>query len=221
MALSSLRLRRALSLSSHLTKTHTPSSPLPTISAPPLLSSATTTISPQNPSLHLTPPHLPFQSRLFRSSSALLSSSRFSQNNRDDEIGPDTILFEGCDYNHWLITMEFKDMDPAPTTREEMIETYLQTLAKVVGRSVSSLPSAFHKYYVYCLWNVRIPVQFIKSNNGYLILYHDLKALLSMVLHNYNHVKSCASLPILNYRRILLKIALIFHELLVGRVLYC
>jgi len=29
--------------------------------------------------------------------------------------------------------MDFKDLDPAPTTREEMIETYLQTLAKVVG----------------------------------------------------------------------------------------
>uniref|UniRef100_J3N6V5 MORF/ORRM1/DAG-like MORF domain-containing protein n=1 Tax=Oryza brachyantha TaxID=4533 RepID=J3N6V5_ORYBR len=48
----------------------------------------------------------------------------------DDKISPDEILFEGCDYNHWLITMEFPDPKP---TREEMIETYLQTLAKVVG----------------------------------------------------------------------------------------
>ncbi|XP_058190270.1 multiple organellar RNA editing factor 1, mitochondrial isoform X1 [Rhododendron vialii] len=129
MALSSLRLRRALSLSSHLTKPYTLSAPFPAISAPPLLSSATT-IAPQNPSLNN---HLPFQSRLFRSSTALLSSSRFRPNNNkyDDDIGPDTVLFEGCDYNHWLITMDFPK-DPAPT-REEMIETYLQTLAKVVG----------------------------------------------------------------------------------------
>ncbi|CAN6362781.1 unnamed protein product [Urochloa humidicola] len=48
----------------------------------------------------------------------------------DDKIDPDEILFEGCDYNHWLITMEFPDPKPS---REEMIETYLQTLAKVVG----------------------------------------------------------------------------------------
>ncbi|KAL6868348.1 hypothetical protein ACP4OV_015193 [Aristida adscensionis] len=48
----------------------------------------------------------------------------------DSKISPDEILFEGCDYNHWLITMEFPDPKP---TREEMIETYLQTLAKVVG----------------------------------------------------------------------------------------
>ncbi|KAL5204173.1 hypothetical protein ABZP36_009044 [Zizania latifolia] len=47
-----------------------------------------------------------------------------------DKISPDEILFEGCDYNHWLITMEFPDPKPS---REEMIETYLQTLAKVVG----------------------------------------------------------------------------------------
>jgi hypothetical protein len=49
----------------------------------------------------------------------------------DSKISPDEILFEGCDYNHWLITMEFPDPKPS---REEMIETYLQTLAKVVGR---------------------------------------------------------------------------------------
>nr|ACF87463.1 unknown [Zea mays] len=48
----------------------------------------------------------------------------------DSKISPDEILFEGCDYNHWLITMDFPDPKPS---REEMIETYLQTLAKVVG----------------------------------------------------------------------------------------
>ncbi|KAI4296544.1 hypothetical protein L6164_036494 [Bauhinia variegata] len=37
----------------------------------------------------------------------------------------------GCDYNHWLIVMEFPK-DPAPT-REQMIDTYLNTLATVLG----------------------------------------------------------------------------------------
>ncbi|KAK1309139.1 hypothetical protein QJS10_CPA09g01355 [Acorus calamus] len=43
----------------------------------------------------------------------------------------ETILLPGCDYNHWLIVMEFPK-DPAPT-REQMIETYLETLATVLG----------------------------------------------------------------------------------------
>ncbi|XP_062187765.1 DAG protein, chloroplastic-like [Phragmites australis] len=45
------------------------------------------------------------------------------------KISRDEILFGGCDYNHWLITMQFPDPKPS---REEMIETYLQTLAQVV-----------------------------------------------------------------------------------------
>nr|XP_043627033.1 multiple organellar RNA editing factor 1, mitochondrial [Erigeron canadensis] len=48
-----------------------------------------------------------------------------------DQISPDAILFEGCDYNHWLITMEFpKDPKPSP---EEMVETYVETAARVFG----------------------------------------------------------------------------------------
>ena len=46
----------------------------------------------------------------------------------------ETIMLPGCDYNHWLIAMEFPK-DPAPT-REQMIDTYLNTLATVLGRSV-------------------------------------------------------------------------------------
>lgn len=50
-----------------------------------------------------------------------------------DQINPDDVLFEGCDYEHWLITMDFpKDPKPSP---EEMVETYVQTAAKVLGRS--------------------------------------------------------------------------------------
>ncbi|MBA0762453.1 hypothetical protein Gotri_012057 [Gossypium trilobum] len=54
-------------------------------------------------------------------------SSKRSSSNEQRE----TIMLPGCDYNHWLIVMEFPK-DPAPT-REQMIETYLNTLATVLG----------------------------------------------------------------------------------------
>ncbi|KAL2931748.1 Multiple organellar RNA editing factor 9 chloroplastic [Bienertia sinuspersici] len=40
-------------------------------------------------------------------------------------------MLPGCDYSHWLIVMEFPK-DHAPT-REQMIDTYLETLATVLG----------------------------------------------------------------------------------------
>ncbi|CAM8993727.1 unnamed protein product [Rhodiola kirilowii] len=55
-------------------------------------------------------------------------SSRRSSSNEPRE----TIMLHGCDYNHWLIVMEFPK-DPVPT-REQMIDTYLNTLATVLGR---------------------------------------------------------------------------------------
>ncbi|KAK6146194.1 hypothetical protein DH2020_020063 [Rehmannia glutinosa] len=45
----------------------------------------------------------------------------------------ETILLDGCDYEHWLIVMEFNS-DPKPT-EEEMIDTYVKTLATIVGRA--------------------------------------------------------------------------------------
>ncbi|THG19707.1 hypothetical protein TEA_004352 [Camellia sinensis var. sinensis] len=58
------------------------------------------------------------------------SSKRSSSNDPRE-----TLMLPGCDYNHWLIVMEFPK-DPAPT-REQMIETYLTTLATVLGRPLS------------------------------------------------------------------------------------
>ncbi|WVZ53056.1 hypothetical protein U9M48_004046 [Paspalum notatum var. saurae] len=66
----------------------------------------------------------------FRSTAATAARGGADYGADDSKISPDEILFEGCDYNHWLITMDFPDPKPS---REEMIETYLQTLAKVVG----------------------------------------------------------------------------------------
>ncbi|CAL9782070.1 unnamed protein product [Musa acuminata subsp. burmannicoides] len=43
----------------------------------------------------------------------------------------ETILLDGCDYEHWLIVMEFPE-DPKPS-EDEMIGAYVKTLAAVVG----------------------------------------------------------------------------------------
>ncbi|KAJ3678353.1 hypothetical protein LUZ60_002156 [Juncus effusus] len=83
-------------------------------------------------------PHLPLQPLLSLRSSARQHQQRLSVtpvaavgNASSNTEQKDAILLPGCDYNHWLIVMEFPK-DPAPT-REEMIETYLQTLATVLG----------------------------------------------------------------------------------------
>lgn len=44
----------------------------------------------------------------------------------------ETILLDGCDYEHWLIVMEFPE-NPKPS-EEEMVDSYVKTLAKVLGR---------------------------------------------------------------------------------------
>ncbi|KAL7596438.1 multiple organellar RNA editing factor 3, mitochondrial [Lactuca sativa] len=43
----------------------------------------------------------------------------------------ETILLDGCDYEHWLIVMEFPT-DPKPS-EDEMINSYVKTLASVLG----------------------------------------------------------------------------------------
>uniref|UniRef100_A0A453CU79 MORF/ORRM1/DAG-like MORF domain-containing protein n=1 Tax=Aegilops tauschii subsp. strangulata TaxID=200361 RepID=A0A453CU79_AEGTS len=40
-------------------------------------------------------------------------------------------LFPGCDYEHWLIVMDKPGGEGA--TKQQMIDCYIQTLAKVVG----------------------------------------------------------------------------------------
>jgi hypothetical protein len=44
----------------------------------------------------------------------------------------ETILLDGCDYEHWLVVMDKPEGDP---TRDEIIDSYIKTLAKIVGRS--------------------------------------------------------------------------------------
>ncbi|MBA0687521.1 hypothetical protein Goari_015051, partial [Gossypium aridum] len=76
--------------------------------------------------------HLPLSSTSRRRviKAAALDSDYSSKRSSSNETR-ETIMLPGCDYNHWLIVMEFPK-DPAPT-REQMIETYLNTLATVLG----------------------------------------------------------------------------------------
>ncbi|KAG1347257.1 multiple organellar RNA editing factor 9, chloroplastic [Cocos nucifera] len=62
---------------------------------------------------------------------AMAVDGEYSSRRSSSSEPRETIMLPGCDYNHWLIVMEFPK-DPAPT-REQMIETYLNTLATVLG----------------------------------------------------------------------------------------
>ncbi|CAI8611667.1 unnamed protein product [Vicia faba] len=42
----------------------------------------------------------------------------------------ETILLDGCDFEHWLVVMEKHEGDP---TRDEIIDGYTKTLAQVIG----------------------------------------------------------------------------------------
>ncbi|WOH14179.1 hypothetical protein DCAR_0933695 [Daucus carota subsp. sativus] len=120
MSSSLLRLRRAtLSLSSVF------------LNKPISSLSSTLPLTPSNPTPTI--PTVVSHFRAFRASNIYLARPRnaFQNDNDDFKIGPDDILFEGCDYNHWLITMDFPK-DPRPSS-EEMVQTYVETAAKIFG----------------------------------------------------------------------------------------
>ncbi|PRQ35769.1 hypothetical protein RchiOBHm_Chr5g0083551 [Rosa chinensis] len=131
MAQNLLRLRRSLS-SSLVANLHRSLSSTSALSSVPRSSSP----SPSSSSSPAVVQSLQFrfQSRSFRSSSFSSARPPYGSNNQNDEIGPDTILFEGCDYNHWLIVMDFpRDNKPSP---EEMVRTYEETCARGLNISV-------------------------------------------------------------------------------------
>ncbi|KAI3459249.1 hypothetical protein Pfo_015912 [Paulownia fortunei] len=67
----------------------------------------------------------------FRTSGSGYSPLNDPSPNWSNRPPKETILLDGCDYEHWLIVMEFNS-DPKPT-EEEMIDAYVKTLASVVG----------------------------------------------------------------------------------------
>lgn len=92
-------------------------------SAAPALSHSVCVISPTRVN--------PVRCRVNRSGSAyspLNSGSNFNDRPAT-EMAP---LFPGCDYEHWLIVMDKPGGEGA--TKQQMIDCYVQTLAKIVGR---------------------------------------------------------------------------------------
>ncbi|KAM0934795.1 hypothetical protein DsansV1_C30g0214241 [Dioscorea sansibarensis] len=64
------------------------------------------------------------------STRATTSSLNDPQPNWSNRPPKETILLDGCDFEHWLVVME----PPDPSlTRDEIIDYYVKTLAKVVG----------------------------------------------------------------------------------------
>nr|DAD38143.1 TPA_asm: hypothetical protein HUJ06_008784 [Nelumbo nucifera] len=74
------------------------------------------------------PRTIPIRSKTSASGYSPLNDPSPNWSNRPPK---ETILLDGCDYEHWLIVMEFP-ADPKPS-EEEMIATYVKTLAAVVG----------------------------------------------------------------------------------------
>ncbi|CAI9757064.1 unnamed protein product [Fraxinus pennsylvanica] len=70
-----------------------------------------------------------FSSRGFatRPTSSSLSDPNPNWSNRPPK---ETILLDGCDFEHWLVVMEKPEGEP---TRDEIIDSYIKTLATVVG----------------------------------------------------------------------------------------
>ncbi|XP_062096950.1 multiple organellar RNA editing factor 8, chloroplastic/mitochondrial-like [Humulus lupulus] len=64
------------------------------------------------------------------SSNATSSSLKDPNPNWSNRPPKETILLDGCDFEHWLVVMEPPEGDP---TRDDIIDSYIKTLAMVVG----------------------------------------------------------------------------------------
>uniref|UniRef100_A0A0E0LYK4 MORF/ORRM1/DAG-like MORF domain-containing protein n=1 Tax=Oryza punctata TaxID=4537 RepID=A0A0E0LYK4_ORYPU len=73
------------------------------------------------------------------------SSLRDSSPNWSTRPPKETILLDGCDFEHWLVVVEQPPGDPSnpEPTRDEIIDGYIKTLAQIVG----SEDEARHKIY--------------------------------------------------------------------------
>lgn len=77
-----------------------------------------------------------------RPATASLNDSSPNWSNRPPK---ETILLDGCDFEHWLVVMEKPEGDP---TRDEIIDRYIKTLATVFdGRS----DQIFIDYFCLCI----------------------------------------------------------------------
>lgn len=77
----------------------------------------------------------------FKSSGSGYSPLNDPSPNWSNRPPKETILLDGCDYEHWLIVMEFPD-NPKPS-EDEMVNSYVKTLAQVLGRFLILMLSLF------------------------------------------------------------------------------
>ncbi|CAH8292956.1 unnamed protein product [Eruca vesicaria subsp. sativa] len=64
------------------------------------------------------------------SSQATSSSLNDPNPNWSNRPPKETILLDGCDFEHWLVVVDPPEGDP---TRDEIIDSYIKTLAQIVG----------------------------------------------------------------------------------------
>ncbi|XP_057781653.1 multiple organellar RNA editing factor 2, chloroplastic-like [Salvia miltiorrhiza] len=132
-SISAVRLSGAASSRRLFSSTISSPPPLPGLSRPristlrfavPAISHSLRVFSPNSVRVN------PVRCRVNRSGSAyspLNSGSNFNDR-PPTEMAP---LFPGCDYEHWLIVMDKPGGEGA--TKQQMIDCYIQTLAKVLG----------------------------------------------------------------------------------------
>lgn len=94
------------------------------------------------------------------------SGSNFSDR-PPSEIAP---LFPGCDYEHWLIVMDKPGGEGA--NKQQMIDCYIQTLAKVLGRYLLLTPTLSFSSYYYFYFILRV---LVKVHNTPSVLYYSLR----------------------------------------------
>ncbi|CAN6444311.1 unnamed protein product [Victoria cruziana] len=68
------------------------------------------------------------------------SSLNDSSPNWSNRPPKETILLDGCDFEHWLIVMEPPEGNP---TRDEIIDSYIKTLAEVLGSEEEAKKSIY------------------------------------------------------------------------------
>ncbi|KAK3036269.1 hypothetical protein RJ639_031241 [Escallonia herrerae] len=76
---------------------------------------------------HISPAAATIRAFSTRPTTSSLNDSSPNWSNRPPK---ETILLDGCDFEHWLVVMEKPEGEP---TRDEIIDYYIKTLAKVVG----------------------------------------------------------------------------------------
>eukprot|EP01018_Ginkgo_biloba_P017574 Gb_32072 [translate_table: standard] len=131
-----LRLRPVLAFSSSVRRLSAKSSSSPVSSlriSSPLFFNPLTAVSHgvvQTP--HLPMSRLTIRCKVSRSGDSGYSPLSNSSPNWSDRPPVETApLFPGCDYEHWLIVMD--PPGDGKATKEEMIDCYVKTLAKVLG----------------------------------------------------------------------------------------